>query len=117
MLKIEKHSNGHTTTIRLIGRMQVEHVLVLQAVIDESPPRIILDLDELTLVDVEAVRFLGKCRRGGFALLHCSPYIRGWIAREQERAKWPAGTDDVNSAADSNGSKIHTRSRARLRDS
>lgn len=87
MLKIEKHSNGQTTTIRLIGRMQAEHVLVLQVVINETAPKIVLDLDELTLVDAEAVRFLGKCRIGGFELLHCSPYIRGWIAREQERER------------------------------
>ncbi len=82
MLNIERHSDGHTTTIRLIGRMQAEHVPALQAVIQESTPRIVLDLEELTLVDAEAVRFLGSCRRGGFALLHCSPYIREWIARE-----------------------------------
>jgi anti-anti-sigma regulatory factor len=86
MLNIEKHSDGHTTTIRLIGRMQAKHVPVLQAVIKESAPRIVLDLEELALVDVEAVRFLGGCRRGGFALLHCSPYIRNWIAREDEES-------------------------------
>jgi anti-anti-sigma regulatory factor len=85
MLKIEKHSDGHKTNIRLIGRMQAEHVPTLQAVINESALRIVLDLEELTLVDVEAVRFLGSCRRGGVALLHCSPYIREWIAREDER--------------------------------
>lgn len=116
MLKIEKHSDGQTTTIRVIGRMQAEHALVLQAVINESPPRIVLDLEELTLVDVEAVRFLGSCRRGGFALLHCLPYIRDWIAKEQLSAKWPAGTD-VNSTADSSSSKVHTRSRLRQQNS
>ena len=67
--------------------MQAEHVPVLQAVIKESAPRIVLDLEELALVDVEAVRFLGGCRRGGFALLHCSPYIREWIAKEQKSGK------------------------------
>ena len=44
-----------------------------------------LDLDEVTLVDVEVVRFLGGCEATGIALLHCSPYIREWIAREQHR--------------------------------
>jgi hypothetical protein len=86
-LKIEKHLDGHKTTIRLIGRMQAEHLPALQALIKESGPRIVLDLEELTLVDVEAVSFLGGCRRGGLALLHCSSYIREWIAREEERAE------------------------------
>jgi anti-anti-sigma regulatory factor len=83
-LKIEKHSNGYKTTIRLIGRMQAEHLSDLQALMTDSGPRIVLDLQELTLVDVETVRFLGNCRKNRVALLHCSPYIRDWITREQE---------------------------------
>jgi hypothetical protein len=83
-LKIEKRSDGHKTTIRLIGRMQAEHLSDLQALITESGPGIVLDLQELTLVDVEAVRFSGNCRKDRVALLHCSPCIREWIAKEQE---------------------------------
>jgi len=49
-------------------------------------PRVVLDLDEVRLVDVEAVRFLGVCEAEGIALLHGSPYIREWIASEQHRA-------------------------------
>jgi hypothetical protein len=86
-LKIETHSAEHKTTIRLIGRMQAEHLTGVQTLINESESRIVLDLDELTLVDVETVRFLGSCRRSGVALLNCSPYIRDWIAKEQERGK------------------------------
>jgi len=44
-----------------------------------------LDLDEVTLVDVEVVRFLGGCEAKGMTLLHCPPYIREWIAREQRQ--------------------------------
>ncbi len=87
MLKIEKHSDSHKTTIRLVGRMQAEHLPQLQALITESGPKIVLDLQELTLVDVEAVRFLGSCHKNRVALLHCSPYIRDWIVKEQESGK------------------------------
>ena len=83
-LKIEKHSDGHKTTIRLIGRLQAEHLPDLQALIAESGPGIVLNLQELTLVDVEAVRFLGNCRNNRVSLLHCSPYIGQWIVKEQE---------------------------------
>ena len=83
-LKIEKHSDGHNTRIRLIGRMQGEHLSDLRALITESGLRIVLDLQELTLVDVQAVRFLGDCRKNRVALLHCAPYIRDWIAKDQE---------------------------------
>ena len=46
---------------------------------------IVLDLDGVTLVDVEAVRFLSTCEKSGTELLHCCPYIREWIIREKDR--------------------------------
>jgi anti-anti-sigma regulatory factor len=86
-LRIEKASDGYTTTIRLIGRMRQEHLEVLKAQIKDSGPRVALDLNEVTLVDVDVVYFLGVCQKQGAKLLHCSPYIRDWIAKEQERIK------------------------------
>jgi hypothetical protein len=35
----------------------------------------VLDLDEVTLVDVVVVRFLITCEAEGIELLHCAPYI------------------------------------------
>ena len=84
--KIEKHCVGQKTTIRLIGRMQEQHLEDLQVVIDDSKPNIALDLEELMLVDLEAVRFLGRCQDNGISLLHCSQYIRNWIAKEQDES-------------------------------
>ena len=81
--KIERHTDGHHTTLRLIGHLQAAHLEALQANMESNGPRIVLDLNEVTLVDVEVVRFLGRCEQAGTALLHCPPYIREWIAREQ----------------------------------
>jgi hypothetical protein len=86
-LKIERYADGQHTTLRLIGYLQAEYLEELRAQIERNGPRIALDLDEVTLVDVEVVRFLGLCEAEGIALLHCSPYIREWIAREQHRAE------------------------------
>ena len=52
---------------------------------ESNGPRTVLDLDEVTLVDVEVVRFLGMCEKEGTELLHCPPYIREWISREQRQ--------------------------------
>ena len=82
-LRIEKASDGHSTTIRLIGHMQSEHLEELKAQMQGSGPGVVLDLDEMTLVDVEVVRFLGRCEQEGTELLHCPLYIREWISREQ----------------------------------
>jgi anti-anti-sigma regulatory factor len=83
-LKIEKYSDGYGTTIRLIGRMQAEHLEELEKQIPESGPAVRLDLDEVTLVDVECVRFLGACEIRGATFLNCSPYIRDWIDKERD---------------------------------
>ncbi len=83
--KIERHTDGQHTTLRLIGRLQAQHLEALQAQLESHGPRTVLDLDEVTLVEVEVVRFLGGCEAAGIAVLHCSPYIREWIRREQDR--------------------------------
>ena len=82
--KIEKYRDGNSTTIRLIGRMRAEHLSELEKQIKESELKIVLDLEELNLVDVEAVRFLGMCETQGVTLLNCSAYIRDWIGKERD---------------------------------
>jgi hypothetical protein len=82
-LKIETYSDGPCTKIRLIGRMQAEHLSELEKQIRESGSKIALDLEEVNLVDVQVVRFLGTCEAQGVALLNCSPYISDWIAKER----------------------------------
>jgi anti-anti-sigma regulatory factor len=81
--KIERHTDGHHTTLRLIGHLHAAHLEALQAQLESHGPRTVLDLDQVTLVDVEVVRFLGTCEKEGTALLHGPPYIREWISREQ----------------------------------
>ena len=43
-----------------------------------------LDLEEVNLVDVDVIRFLGTCQGEGIRLLHCPPYISDWIAKERD---------------------------------
>ena len=83
-LKIEKYSDGAGTKIRLIGRMQAEHLAELEKQIRESGLKIVIDMEELDLVDVQVVRFLGACEAQGITLLNCSPYIRDWIGKERD---------------------------------
>ena len=84
-LRIEPVSDEHGTTIRLIGRMQAQHVEELKAQIGDRGARVVLDLEELSLVDIDAVRFLGACRAGGISIVQCPPYINDWIAKERGR--------------------------------
>jgi len=83
-LKIEKDWDGGKTVIRLSGRLRSEHLEELKTQINGDQSRIALDLDGITLVDVDVVRFLGGCQKSGIELLHCCPYIREWMSREQD---------------------------------
>jgi anti-anti-sigma regulatory factor len=83
MLKIEKEWDGSSTVIRLIGRVQCVDVDELRTQMEDGGPRFVLDLDQVNLVDVDVVKFLCSCKERGVELVHCSPYIREWIVREQ----------------------------------
>ena len=84
-LRIEKGSDGQRTRIRLIGRMQREHIEELKAQIKAGGQSVTLDLNEVSLVDLDVIRFLAKCQTDGISLVHCSRYINNWIAKERSR--------------------------------
>jgi anti-anti-sigma regulatory factor len=82
-LKIERHSHRGKTTIFLIGRFDSEHLEELRTQILTAGPQVLLDLKEVTIVDVDVVRFLVACKTGGAKIVHCSRYIREWMLRER----------------------------------
>jgi anti-anti-sigma regulatory factor len=82
-LRIEKKSQGGTTTIRLIGHFQAEHIGELKKQLEDDGSQLALDLKEVTIVDVEVVRFLGSREAAGVKIVHCPRYVREWIARER----------------------------------
>jgi hypothetical protein len=79
-LKIETASAGEAAVLRLVGRIQSDDVGELRAHIRGQRTRVVLDLDQVTLVDLEVVEFLVTCEGEGVELLHCPPYIREWMA-------------------------------------
>ena len=81
--KLQKHSNIKSTTIRLIGRIQSDILDELRTQIADSGPNIVLDLEEVTIVDLDVIRFLQLCGSKGIRISHCSPYIREWMRRER----------------------------------
>ena len=84
-LKIERDSDGPRTTIRLIGRMQRECIEELKAQIKAGGASVTLDLNEVSLVDLDVIRFLATCQTEGISLVHCCRYIKNWVAKERSR--------------------------------
>ena len=85
MLRIERLAND-ASVFRLSGRMDAENLAELDQFLKEEGENfpIILDLEGLTLVDRDAVRFLERCEMGCCALIHSPAYIRQWIDRERQ---------------------------------
>jgi hypothetical protein len=73
--------------VRLIGRVRAEDLLEVARQLETSGPGAVLHLDEVTLVDVEVIRFLNRCESEGVRLVNCPPYIREWMSREQNRSQ------------------------------
>ncbi|MBI5317655.1 MAG: STAS domain-containing protein [Nitrospirae bacterium] len=82
-IRIEKETQKLKTKIRLSGRLQSKHLDQLKTQLEGAQSRIVLDLNGVTLVDVETVRFLNDCEQEGVEFLHCWPYIREWMVREK----------------------------------
>ena len=86
-LKIEKTVDSRGTTVRLIGRIRAEDLPEVARQPETSGPGAVLELDEVTLVDMDVVRFLNRCESEGVLLVNCSPYICEWMSREQNRGQ------------------------------
>ncbi|HEY4906516.1 MAG TPA: hypothetical protein VIH74_03640 [Candidatus Acidoferrum sp.] len=84
-LRIDQRSQQGRTVLKLIGQIHSEDLEDFKAQTHEAGPGVAFDLEELTLVDVGVVRYLGQCGRRGVELLNCPPYIREWIKRERDR--------------------------------
>ena len=96
MLKIQRSMHAGNVRIVLSGHIEREHLAELQLLIDEDAPHklVTLDLENVLLVDREAVGFLARCEGTGIRLENCSAYVRQWISSEENehanppRTKW-----------------------------
>jgi hypothetical protein len=84
-LKIERTVSTRETRIRLSGQIRLEHLGQVRSEVEGAERPVVLDLEEVDLVDVDGVRFLNECESSGIPILRCSPYIKEWMQREQDR--------------------------------
>src|SRR5579871_3274092 len=98
-LRIQRSIEDERLVITLTGRIQAEQVPELLSLIRPEPPfrQIVLDLEQVKLVDRDAVLFLVLSETRGAQLRNCSAYIRKWI--DQERAARRDESDDQTESA------------------
>ena len=71
------------TRICLSGELRGEQLLNLRSEIDRFGHPAILELDEVSVVDLEGIRFLNEVQARGIQIVNCSPYIREWMLQEK----------------------------------
>ena len=86
MLKITRVTQAGSTSVIVSGRICAPQLPDLRRLVEaESTCDMVLDLTEVTLVDVEVVQFLLLCEMQGIRLVGCPAYIREWMVREAQR--------------------------------
>ncbi|HEX4164381.1 MAG TPA: hypothetical protein VHZ55_02825 [Bryobacteraceae bacterium] len=83
--RIDRFISGQEVVIlRVSGRMRAENVNTFREVLGRQNGRVVIDLEELALVDREAVAFLALSEINGIELRNCAAYIREWVDREKQ---------------------------------
>ena len=84
MFKIQRSANGKFVVFTLSGRIKPPGLAELQKLLEceAGDHNLVLDLNEVKLVDREAVGFLASCEAKNIKLANCPAYIREWIERE-----------------------------------
>ena len=88
MLRTRRTGNGQVL-FTLSGRIETEDVKQLQQLlaVETSGEQLILDLRDVTLVNQDAVKFLGRCEAGGIKLENCPLHVRKWIDQVEDRPR------------------------------
>lgn len=84
MWKVQRAANGESVIFALSGRIEAGQLAELERLFEAEGKSLVLDLEEVELVDREAVQFLAHCRAKGIRLQRCPAYIRAWMARETD---------------------------------
>ena len=86
--KIERVlSSGDFVVFRVSGRVDRASVELLQELTENEKTakgRLALDLTEVTVVSLEAVRALSVAEASGIELRNCPAYVREWVSRVRE---------------------------------
>jgi ABC-type transporter Mla MlaB component len=82
-LRIKRTRENHGTRIALSGELRGAHLVELRSEIAQFGQPTTLDLNEVSVVDIDGIRFLNKCQAEGIQVVNCSPYIREWMLQEK----------------------------------
>ena len=82
VLRIRRSEDEGLVTFALSGRVGESDVPDLRKLLEgeAKDAKMAFDLEEVRLVDRQAVRFLASCKTRGITLNNCPAYVREWMA-------------------------------------
>lgn len=102
--RIQRSVSADGVVFILGGEVDSEHAAQLRELLTiDSGRRVLLNLEDVTLVDRAAVRFLARIEAEGSRIINCPEYVRTWIAAENTNHEENPVTDPsvVNMTEDS----------------
>jgi hypothetical protein len=86
VLKVQR-TESNQVVFAVSGRLEADRLGELSALLAQEPSGrpVTLELQDLLLVDREAVDFLRACEAKGILLRNCPAYIRAWMASDGDR--------------------------------
>ena len=85
MLKIERTGSDSKNVLTLIGRIGSNDVQALKASMEQAELPCAIDLTQVDLINLDAVRFLATLEMRGMELRNGRPHVRAWIDVERRR--------------------------------
>ena len=81
--RIQRSVSTDAVVFVLGGEMDSDHVAQLRELLAiDGDCRVLLDLEDVTLVDRAAVQFLARVESEGVRIVNCPEYVKSWIAAE-----------------------------------
>lgn len=82
--RIDRVATGQDRVVfRVSGRITAQELGMLRDLLRRESGAVAIDIKEVLLVDLEAVKLLALCESNGLEVRNCPAYIREWITRER----------------------------------
>lgn len=85
--RIDRLIEPDLTVLRMSGRITAQELEVLRAAVEEESGAVVIDLEDVGLIDGDAIRFLVIIEANGGALRNCPAFIREWVNRERAQTR------------------------------
>ncbi len=92
--RIERLSGKRSVVLRVSGRIGAEHIEMLREMLAQEKGEVAVDLEEVLIVDRNALEPLARFEQGGVELRNCPAYVREWIINQRAGAS-KGRRDDV----------------------